>query len=118
MSRQLIFVMLHSATCIIITRGKYKSQKTVPIKSLIRGKLRCVYVSSLPLIFSKFYVLLGFFLIILGIFVREFSSFFCCKYFSHLSILFKFKRHFPLQCTMKGDNVRKYQRWLCHVWRC
>lgn len=49
-----------------------------------------------------------------GIFVREFSSFFCCK---HFSILFKFKRHFLLQCTMKGDYVRKYQRWLCHVWR-
>lgn len=51
---------------------------------------------------------------ILGVFVREFSSFFCCK---HFSILFKFKRHFLLQCTMKGDYVRKYQRWLCRVWR-
>lgn len=117
MSRQLIFVMLYSAICIVITRGKYRSHKTRPLKPLIGGGLRW-FVLSLSPSFSVNYILLGFFLILLGIFIREFSSFFCCKHFSHLNILLKFKKHFPLQCTMEGDYVRKYQRWLCYVWRC
>lgn len=85
--------------------------------SLIRGDLRCASLSLLSLIFSGLHFSV-FLHTMLGIFVRTLSSFFCCKHFSYLSILFKFKRHFPLQCTMKGDYVRKYQSWLCHVWRC
>lgn len=38
--------------------------------------------------------------------------------FSHTSIRLKFKTHFPLQYTMKGDCVGQYQRLFCHVWPC